>query len=44
MFKNVIHIFQIYDRIKIIIKNWCLECALKEDTGERVHVVGVLKS
>ena len=40
MFKNVIHIFQIYDRILIIITNWCLECALRGDTGGRVHVVG----
>lgn len=41
MFKNVIHIFQIYDRILIIITNWCLECALRGDTGGRVDVVGV---
>lgn len=41
MFKNVIHIFQIYDRILIIITNWCLECALREYAGERVDVVGV---
>lgn len=41
MFKNVIHTFQIYDRILIIITNWCLECALRGDTGGRVDVLGV---
>ena len=41
MFKNIKLIFQIYDRILIIITNWCLECALRGDTGGRVDVVRV---
>lgn len=42
MFKNIKLIFQnTNDRILIIITNWCLECALRGDTGGRVDVVRV---